>query len=68
MKENRLVIETLKRCISDILASGDINTKELTITLLKLEKVRDGILIKRGDTKEVDLLIKDIKYIKYDLL
>lgn len=67
MEEDRLVIDTLKNCISDLLASGNIDQKELASTLTTLEKKRDSYIINNVETN-IDKLIEDIKYIKYDLL
>ena len=67
MEEDRLVIDTLKNCISYLLASGNIDQKELASTLTTLEKKRDSYIINNVETN-IDKLIEDIKYIKYDLL
>ena len=67
MEEDRLVIDTLKNCISDLLASGNIDQKDLASTLTTLEKKRDSYIINNVETN-IDKLIEDIKYIKYDLL
>lgn len=68
MDEYRNVIDTLKNCISDLLASGNIDQKELASTLTALEKKRDSYIINNVGTNDIDKLIEDIKYIKYDLL
>ena len=41
MKEYRLVIDTLKECISDLLASGSLDQSRLSHTLLELQKAQD---------------------------
>ena len=68
MKEYRLVIDTLKECISDLLASGSIDRSILSNTLLSLEKSLDKAITDNKPTGELNKLISDIKYIKYDLL
>lgn len=67
MKEYRLVIDTLKECISDLLASGSLDQSRLSLTLLKLQKAQDKAVIDGVSHNEIDTLINDIKYIKYDL-
>mgnify|MGYP000869320906 CR=1 FL=1 len=67
MNEYRLVIDTLKECISDLLASGSLDQSRLSIVLLKLEKEKDKAIINRERSKELDTLIDDIKYVKYEL-
>jgi len=67
MKEYRLVIDTLKECISDLLASGNIDQSRLSITLLELQKEQDRSIVNGKSNKELDDLIKDIKYVKYEL-
>lgn len=67
MNEYRLVIDSLKECISDILASGSIDQNRLTIVLNELEKSRDMCKIMGKEYIELDELISDIKYVKYEL-
>lgn len=67
MKEYRLVIDTLKECISDLLASGSMDQSKLSDTLLELHKAQDKAIIAEIGHKELDDLINDIKYIKYEL-
>ncbi len=67
MKEYRLVIDTLKECISDLLASGSLDQSRLSHTLLELQKAQDKAVIGNVNHNEIDTLINDIKYIKYEL-
>lgn len=67
MKEYRLVIDTLKECISDLLASGSIDQSRLSTTLLELQKAHDKAVIDVVSHDEIDALINDIKYVKYEL-
>jgi hypothetical protein len=67
MKEYRLVIETLKECISDLLASGSLDQSILSTTLLELQKAQDKAIINGNSHKEIDDLINDINYVKFEL-
>jgi hypothetical protein len=67
MKESRLVIDTLKECISDLLVSGSMDQSKLSDTLLELQKAQDKAIIGKNEHKEMDELIEDIKYVKYEL-
>jgi len=67
MKEYRLVIDTLKECISDLLASGSMDHSRLSHTLVELQKAHDKSVIDGVSHDEIDALINDIKYVNYEL-
>jgi hypothetical protein len=64
----RLVIDTLKRCIGDLTVRGSIDSVLLYETLRQLEISYDRACINQSDTSKIEDLIKDIKYIKYELV
>ena len=67
MKEYRLVLDTLKECISDLLASSSLDQSRLSDVLLELQKALDKAVINGEKYTELNALIDDIKYIKYEL-
>lgn len=67
MKEYRLVIDALKECISDLLASGNRDQSRLSDVLLELQKAQDMAVVNGEKCTELNALIDDIKYIKYEL-
>ena len=63
----RLVIDTLKQSLSDILASGDIDREMVSQNIRTLEFEIDKRIVGRQDHSELNALRSDLLWLKLDL-
>lgn len=65
---NRLVIDILKDIFTKAYANIEINEGKIAEAILTLQKELDKRIIRKEDTSEIDQLIKDLQFIKYEIL
>lgn len=65
---NRLTIDAIKQSFAEFVAKGSIDTNKLNDAHKQLNFELDRRIVAKEPTEEIEALIKDILWLKYDLL
>lgn len=65
---NRLAIDAIKQAFAYFVAKGGVDTNALDTAHRQLNFELDRRVVAKEPTEEIEALIKDILWVKYDLL
>lgn len=64
---NRLTIDAIKQAFAEFVAKGSTDTSKLNNAHMQLNFELDRRVVSKEPTEEIEALIKDILWVKYDL-